>query len=176
MIGAVIDKTGTNAAPSWGDAIKLAVEHMNAALDKTKFKNDSFRFKVDVHDSEQDPEIANTRLLELKQAGAKALIGDSSQNAKAASATYYDDDAANDLGVPYQCGSCTSSSINNPSVTGDTAANKASRDEEHSDLSQQHVDRAGVQGGGASHHGNGHRSRWRCQRRWHFQDLVLPHE
>lgn len=116
VIGAVIDRSGTNAEPSWGEALQLAERDMNDALAAAGHGEHTFR--VVLSDSRNDPATTVERSLELvHQQGAKALILDTSQNAVAANALNYDGDASNDLAVPMQCSGCTSGSINNPAAT-----------------------------------------------------------
>lgn len=114
-IGVVIDRTGTNAEPSWGDAIKLAEKHANAALTKA---GKNWRLSFELNDSQNSPTIAVERATALvKTDGAKGLILDTSQNDLAINKLHYDADMSNDLNVPLMCGGCTSSAINNPNAT-----------------------------------------------------------
>jgi ABC-type branched-subunit amino acid transport system substrate-binding protein len=129
LVGAVIDRTGTNSSPSWSDAIELAFRHANDGIDRTDYKGGGFRLGVDIEDDAEDPKLAVTRATTLvHERGAVALIGGTSQNARALAQTFYDADPGNDLGVPVVCGSCTASSINNPNAAGDTVAAIADRD------------------------------------------------
>ena len=112
-IGAVIDRTGTNAEPSWGDSIRLAERNANAGFKKAN-PTSEMRFKILLADSANEPSISVSRSLDLVQnQGAKALILDTSQADVAVNKTAYDADPANDLNVPTQCGGCTSGTINN---------------------------------------------------------------
>ena len=111
-VGVAIDRSANNAEPSWGDVIKLAEAQMNAALKET---NHNLRFEFTIRDSANDPATAVATSVDFAQRmGVKALIIDTSQNDTAVNRTFYDTDAANDLGVPIICGGCTSGSINNP--------------------------------------------------------------
>lgn len=114
-IGAVIDRSGSNAEPSWGDALLLAERHMNEALQAA---GHDISFRVIVSDSRNDPPTAVARATQLvREQSAKALILDTSQNAVAINILHYDEDPNNDLKVPIQCSGCTSGSINNPTAT-----------------------------------------------------------
>jgi ABC-type branched-subunit amino acid transport system substrate-binding protein len=116
IIGAVIDRTGSQAWPGWIEAIRLAEAHANQALEEASYKG--LKFRVVMTDSENDPAVALPRAIDLAtKQKAKAIITDSSQNDVAINRTFYDDDASNDLGVPVQCSACTSGSINNPGAT-----------------------------------------------------------
>lgn len=128
-IGAVIDRSGSNAEPSWSDAIALAEKQFNTALVATGHSDVSFRVLID--DSRNDPETAIALSTKLVAQGAKALIIDSSQNAQAVNALHYDADPSNDPRVPLQCSGCTSSSINNPAAqSSDPVLQKALRNEQ----------------------------------------------
>ncbi|HVE81512.1 MAG TPA: hypothetical protein VND93_01640 [Myxococcales bacterium] len=110
--GASIDRSANNAEPSWGDVIKLAEAQMNAAL---KQSNIDLRFEFTIRDSANDPTTSVANSVDfVTTLGVKGLILDTSQNDSAVNRTFYDTDAANDLGVPLICGGCTSGSINNP--------------------------------------------------------------
>ncbi len=114
-IGVVIDRTGTNAEPSWGDAIKLAEKHANAALTKA---GKNWRMSFELSDSQNSPTVAVERATSLvKTDGVKGLILDTSQNDLAINKLHYDADQTNDPNVPLMCGGCTSSAINNPNAT-----------------------------------------------------------
>jgi ABC-type branched-subunit amino acid transport system substrate-binding protein len=115
-LGAVIDRSGNNAEPSWADAIRLAERNANAGLKMASVLND-LRVSVLLADSGNEPSVALSRCTELvKNQGVKALILDTSQVDVAVNRTFYDADPGNDLNVPIQCGSCTSGTINNPSA------------------------------------------------------------
>lgn len=117
LLGAVIDRTGNNSEPSWGDAIALAERHMNAALRRAGL-GDEIEFEIDIEDSQNTPAVAVARASELVfERGAKGLLADSSQNSIALNKTHYDFDSTNDLNVPIQCSGCTAGSINNPNAT-----------------------------------------------------------
>ncbi len=123
-LGAVIDRSGTQAWPGWMEAIRLAVSHGNQALSENVFKG--LQFRVTLADSKNDPAVALPRAVELvTRQGARALITDSSQNDVAINRTFYDDDPSNDLGVPIQCAACTSGSINNPEAIASDPATQA---------------------------------------------------
>jgi ABC-type branched-subunit amino acid transport system substrate-binding protein len=116
VIGAVIDRTGSQAWPGWIEAIRLAETHANQALEEAHYKG--MKFRVVITDSENDPAVAVPKAIDLAtRQKARAIITDSSQNDVAINRTFYDDDASNDLGVPVQCSACTSGSINNPGAS-----------------------------------------------------------
>lgn len=127
VIGAVVDRSGSNAEPSWGDAIALAERQVNDALKAAGHAELSFH--VALSDSRNDPATAVERAVHLvRDQGAKALILDTSQNAVAINVLHYDADPGNDLRVPIQCSGCTSGSINNPTaVNMDPVQQAASR-------------------------------------------------
>jgi ABC-type branched-subunit amino acid transport system substrate-binding protein len=129
VLGAVIDRSGSQAWPGWVEAIRLAESHANRALAESRYKN--LQLRVSITDSANDPAVALPRAIDLAtKQGAKAIITDSSQNDVAINRTFYDADPSNDLGVPIQCAACTSGSINNPKATdGDPATEKAYRNE-----------------------------------------------
>ncbi len=112
--GAVIDRTGSIANPTWPPAVELAVAHANAGLDSSaKWKN--FQYEGLISDSTNVTSVAATRALELvQQKGAKALITDTSGDSVAINKLNYDADTTNDLGVPLICQACTSPDINKP--------------------------------------------------------------
>jgi hypothetical protein len=126
-IGAVIDRSGNNAEPSWGDALLLAERQMNEAL--LAAGHDKVRFHVSLSDSRNDPVTAVARASQLvREQGARALIMDTSQNAVAVNVLHYDADPNNDLRVPIQCSGCTAGSINNPTaMNADPVQQAASR-------------------------------------------------
>jgi branched-chain amino acid transport system substrate-binding protein len=124
VLGAVIDRTGSQAWPGWIEAIRLAESHANQALAEARYKG--LQVKVIITDSENDPAVALPRAVQLAtRQGAKAIITDSSQNDVAINRTFYDADPSNDLGVPIQCAACTSGSINNPAASDPDAATQS---------------------------------------------------
>lgn len=113
LLGAVIDRTGSNSDPSWEEAIVLAQNHANAGLKQANYKG-GLQFHIAIGDSANDPATALQQAQAFVQTdGAKALISDTSNNDIALNMTAYDADPGNDLNVPIQCGGCTSGSINN---------------------------------------------------------------
>jgi branched-chain amino acid transport system substrate-binding protein len=130
VIGAVIDRTGSQAWPGWIEAIRLAESHANEALAQTRYKG--LQFRLVIMDSENDPAVAVPRAVTLAtRQGARAIITDSSQNDVAINRTFYDEDTSNDLGVPVQCAACTSGSINNPkAMDSDPITQKALRNQD----------------------------------------------
>jgi branched-chain amino acid transport system substrate-binding protein len=133
VFGAVTDRTGSLATPSWQDAFELAVADVNAAL---RQENAQFRMQVNLADSENLPKVAVQRAQDLVLAAAddqraKALITDSSANSIAVNNLQYGAAAPGltgpALNVPIVCIACTSPAINNPNATGMTAAADALR-------------------------------------------------
>lgn len=123
-IGAVLDKTGSIASPSWTDAVNLAAKHANSGLESA---GRSFRFRILSSDSNNTPSVAVQRAGELvRSQDARAIITDSSQDDIAINALHYDADPNNDLNVPIVCMACSSPAINDPgSVDPTSASNEA---------------------------------------------------
>lgn len=112
--GAVIDRTGSIANPTWPPAVELAVAHANKGLD-TAGGWKGFHFEGLISDSTNVTTVAATRALELvQQKGARALITDTSGDSVAINRLNYDADETNDLNVPLICQACTSPDINSP--------------------------------------------------------------
>jgi hypothetical protein len=111
-IGQVIDRTGSNATPSWADSIRLAVGTANQALKQAR--RSELRFEVAEENSGNAPEMARAAALRLKQQGVRALITDSSQDAIAINMLEYDGDPAHALDMPVVCMACTTPAINDP--------------------------------------------------------------
>lgn len=119
-IGAVLDKTGSIASPSWTDAVNLAAKHANSGLETA---GRPFRFRILSSDSTNTPTVATQRAGELVHSqGARAIITDSSQDDIAVNGLHYDADPANDLNVPIVCMACSSPAINNPASVDPTSA------------------------------------------------------
>src|SRR5216684_284985 len=110
--GQVIDRTGSNATPSWADSIRLAVGTANQALKQAG--RSELRFEVAEESSGNAPEMARAAALRLKQQGVKALITDSSQDAIAINMLEYDGDPAHALEMPVVCMACTTPASNDP--------------------------------------------------------------
>jgi len=118
VVGAVVDRTGNNASPTWPDALKLAESLFNEGLIKAGITN--YHFEVVIEDSRNTPTIAVSRALALvHDQNAKVMIADSSQNDNALNRTFYapPPDDVNSLGVPLMCARCTSGSINSATAT-----------------------------------------------------------
>jgi hypothetical protein len=113
--GAVIDKTGSIANPTWPPAVELAVAHANEGLQQA-MNPKGFRFAATILDSTNVTSVAASRALELKAEGAKAIITDTSGDSIAINKLNYDADTGNDLDVPLICQACTSPDINNPNA------------------------------------------------------------
>lgn len=136
IFGAVTDRTGSLATPSWQDAFELAVADINTAL---KAENAPFRMQVNLADSENLPRVAVQRAQELvltaaEDQRAKALITDSSANSIAVHNLQYSAAAPGlsgpPLNVPIICIACTSPAINNPNAMGMTPAADALRNKD----------------------------------------------
>ncbi len=127
--GAVTDRTGSLASPSWQDAFSLAVSDTNEALRST---NEQFRVKVVLADSENLPLTAVTRSIELavtppEAQRVKALITDSSANSIAVHNLQYGimgTTPGPPMNVPIVCIACTSPAINNPAGATPAAKNQ----------------------------------------------------
>ena len=97
-LGAVIDRTGVNAEPSWSDAISLAARNANAGIKLANGMND-VKFDIVLEDSGNDPALAVSRSsLLLQERNIKGLILDTSSVDVAVNKTSYDADPTNDLG------------------------------------------------------------------------------
>lgn len=129
IFGAVTDRTGSLATPSWQDAFRLAVSDTNEAL---RSLNLGFRARVDLADSENLPATAVARAAEFafnrpEDTRVKALIADSSANSIATHQLQYGIMGATPgpaMNVPIVCIACTSPAINNPAGANDAARNK----------------------------------------------------
>jgi branched-chain amino acid transport system substrate-binding protein len=138
IFGAVTDRTGSLATPSWQDAFELAVSDVNEAL---RAENAAFRVQVDLADSENVPRVAVQRAQELANERpaalrVKALITDSSANSIAIHNLQYGVVPSGQplsgpaLNVPIVCIACTSPAINNPAAMGATPAADAFRNKD----------------------------------------------
>ena len=120
-IGVLIDHSGSIARPAWRDAALLALDHVNAGLERVPAWA-NVRFSLRFADSANSPALALERARALVQDGVKALVADTSDVAVALNRTNYDDDPGNDLAVPIICMGCTSPQLNNPFVGDPDAA------------------------------------------------------
>ena len=112
--GAVLDRTGSISMISWFDAAALATAHANAGLTQA---GKALQFNLATSDSTNTPAVTVTRATELvRNANAKAIITDSSQDDIALNRTNYTDDPASKLNVPIIGMTCTSPSINDPNA------------------------------------------------------------
>lgn len=113
-LASVLDSSGNIATPNWTVVAQLAVSDANQAL---KSAGRPFRFKLLSADSTNTPATTVSRALDfIQNAGAKAIITDSSQDDIALNQTFYDSDPGNDPNVPIVCMACTSPAINNPNA------------------------------------------------------------
>ncbi len=106
IIGAVIDQTGNNSELSWVQAIELAADMFNDALQAEGVTN--FRFAINSQNSENDVvgganSRAINRLRDAIDAGAKAASLDTTQIAEEANKPYN----TAEFQIPLQCSSCT---------------------------------------------------------------------
>ncbi len=117
-LGAILDVSGSIAAPSRFSAIKLAISDFNSALQQANGLQTD-RFAGSYQDSTNDPKVAVPVAIALVQdAGCKALITDSSNDTNAVNYLAYDGGVA--LAVPIMGIEATSNNINNPAyVTPD---------------------------------------------------------
>lgn len=112
--GAVLDRTGSISMISWFDAAALATAHANAGLAQA---GKSLTFNLATSDSTNTPAVTVTRATELvRNANAKAIITDSSQDDIALNRTNYTDDPTSKLNVPIIGMTCTAPSINDPNA------------------------------------------------------------
>jgi hypothetical protein len=115
-IGTLIDRSGSNANPTWVSSADLAFKDMNAALKKTGHRN--LQFEQAVGDSKSNAMVATTNAIELvKNRKALLLIGDNSLVDVAVNGLNYATDESKRLNVPVVCFACTSAAINNPTAT-----------------------------------------------------------
>lgn len=113
IIGALIDQTGTNSETSWVQAIRLAVDQVNGALEA---QGSAVRFSARLRDSENNPTVAATRAVDLVNVeGARALITDTTGVTESVARLMYQSQPAFDMLV--QCSSCTSEAFLNPAST-----------------------------------------------------------
>jgi branched-chain amino acid transport system substrate-binding protein len=125
-IGALTDRTGTSATLAFTSAIKLAFRQMNDALGASA--QHDVRFQLISRDTASDSAraVAQARYA-VEQLGARALITEISADTIAVNALNYGDEP---LEVPITCFACSSSFINNPTVTDpDPLRQAAERDE-----------------------------------------------
>src|SRR5712664_5017181 len=105
--GQVIDRTGSNATPSWADSIRLAVGTANQALKQAG--QPELRFALVDANSGNAPDMARLGAVQVvRKQGAKAIITDSSQDDIAIHMLAYEGDGSKALDVPLVCMACTS--------------------------------------------------------------------
>ena len=123
-IGGLTDQTGSLAAPSRFDAIRLAVSDFNSALVKAKGYQELV-FSPQLVDSQNDPTVATPRGIALVvDAGCKAIISDSSNDSNALNLLAYTaaDAGGIALSVPIIGIDTTSANINNPNFPADAGS------------------------------------------------------
>ena len=113
VIGALIDQTGSNAESSWVQAIRLASDHMNRALEA---QGNAVRFSVRFGDSGNDPALAAVRAVDLVAGeGARALMTDTTPVTEAVARLMYEPQPAFEMLV--QCSGCTADTFLDPTTT-----------------------------------------------------------
>lgn len=128
LIGAVIDTSGSTAQPFWPEAVGLAVEHANAALESSE--HSGLRFRLRLADSANDRTVALAQAQALKEAGATALVVDTTENLVALMETNFDFTLENDVRLPMVCMACTSSDLGSPTaINSSPAQQRALRNE-----------------------------------------------
>jgi hypothetical protein len=126
-VGAVIDRTGSIAAPTWRDDIQLATDQANVALNQKAFANLQFHYLL--NDSENDPDVASTRALQTRDQGAVLVVTDTSRDVISVNRKLNYDPATSTTPLPVVCFACNAPSINNPDATDiDPIAQAALRD------------------------------------------------
>ncbi len=106
VIGAVIDQTGNNSELSWIQAIELAADQFNDALEAEGITD--YRFAINSQNSENDvvggsDSRAIRRIRDAIDRGAKAAALDTTQIAEEANKPANTDS----FQIPLQCSSCT---------------------------------------------------------------------
>src|SRR5689334_2001532 len=102
-LAVVLDRTGSVASPSWGDAVNQAITDANAGL---KMASRNVQFNGLIADSTNTPAVAIMRATDLVQnQGAKAIIADTSQDDIALNQLAYANPSMG-LNVPIVCQAC----------------------------------------------------------------------
>jgi len=128
-LGAILDRTGSSGTPSWTEAAKMAVSHVNDALKAEKKK---VRFELLTADSKSVPDVAVQNAQDFVADGAKGLVIDLTANYTALMKLQYDDDSSKHLDVPVVGIAATSPAVLNPAaVNPDPLTQAAFRDEQH---------------------------------------------
>ncbi len=123
---AIVDQTGSLAAPTRLHAINLAVDDMNAALAAANSPYPGVAFEVDLNDSTNNPKVAVPLAVQAVQdGGAKALITDSSNDTNQTNLLAYEpaSDGGVTLGVPIVAIEATSPFLCNPNYQPPAGAN-----------------------------------------------------
>ncbi len=127
-LGAILDRTGSSGTPSWTEAAKMAVSHLNDAL---KAEGKPVRFELLAADSKSIPDTAVAHAREFVDDGAKGLLIDLTANYTALMKLQYDDDTDKHLNVPIVGIAATSPAVLNPAaVNPDPLTQAAFRDEQ----------------------------------------------
>jgi hypothetical protein len=114
-LGALVDQTGSATTPLYGAAVSLAVDQMNQALGRDR--RNHMRFDVAFGDTHNNtPARAQSEALRLLDAGAVAMVSDSSGDTVAVNKLNYDPASAAPYKFPITCFQCSSGFINSPTV------------------------------------------------------------
>lgn len=111
----LFDHTGSSPEPARGKAFDLAIQHVNLGLAMAEYKHLQLSASINDHASDVERVVAQAQA--GVAAGGKLIVTDQSFATEAINVMSYDADPANDLNVPILCGTCTSTSINNPATT-----------------------------------------------------------
>ena len=124
-VGAVVDQTGGSTSPLYRAAIELAARQMNEALDRSGSR---VRFELVFGDSKSNPPFAQSEAVRLiNQERVKALVTDSSGVTVAVNKLNYDPGSLAQQKVPITCFQCSSSFINDASVTDSDGITQAAQ-------------------------------------------------
>jgi len=129
QMAATFSRTGVSAVATWGDAFALAADDASDGLARAGYPTKKeLRFGTTVADTKNDATVTVARATELVQQGAKMVINGTSSDTVALGKLAYDDNPANDLGVPIVCVACSSPALHNPLATNaDPAIQSADR-------------------------------------------------
>ncbi len=114
--GVVTDQTGSVGGPTQAQAATQAVTDFNAGLAaSTSFQN--LKFSANIQDSVSTPSVAVARARATVDAGAVAVITDTTADALGLNILFYQPDAGGALNVPIIGTEATSPFLNNPATT-----------------------------------------------------------
>lgn len=125
-IGAVLDQSGSVAAPSWNSSVSVAIDHLNAGLSGA---GASFRLRAALADSTGNGDVTAQRAASLvKNEGVVGLVTDLSGSSINTNALLnYATQTTERLNVPGICILCTSPAINNPTATDSDPTKQAAK-------------------------------------------------